>query len=403
MIRHLLKLLWNRKRANALIVAEMFFSFIVLFGVLTTVVSAWQGWREPLGYDWRNVLEVQMELENRRRGAEKELHEPVMRMLDEIRAMPEVEAAALSLTPPYSDGVAGSVHEANGRSIPYGFDEVTDSFADVMRVEVIRGRWFTPADDGMAERPVVVDTNAARALFGDADPVGQKIGEDMPAPGETDRPRPYRVVGLVEAYRKDGETSTPSTMMFRRYATNGAYGILGRSFVVRLRPGTPAAFEERLVNRLQQLAPDMTFSTRMLERAREQRLRITVAPVVLAGIVGMFLIAMVALGLTGVLWQNVTRRTRELGLRRAVGAPGAAVNRQVLTEVALLATLAVVAGSIVVLQLPILGAFTLVTRSAFVSGFAGALATIYALTVLCGLYPSWLASRLEPADALRYE
>jgi putative ABC transport system permease protein len=60
-------------------------------------------------------------------------------------------------------------------------------------------------------------------------------------------------------------------------------------------------------------------------------------------------------------------------------------------------------GSVLVLQLPILGAFAVVTRPAFTLGFLGALAMIYTLTVLCGLYPSWLASRLQPADALRYE
>jgi putative ABC transport system permease protein len=124
---------------------------------------------------------------------------------------------------------------------------------------------------------------------------------------------------------------------------------------------------------------------------------------VAGGIVALFLISMVALGLTGVLWQNVTKRTREIGLRRAMGASGKQVNRQILLEVVLLATIALLAGSVIVLQLPILGAFTIVTPAAFSTGFALALATIYALTVLCGLYPSWLASRLQPADALRYE
>jgi putative ABC transport system permease protein len=131
--------------------------------------------------------------------------------------------------------------------------------------------------------------------------------------------------------------------------------------------------------------------------------RMRLAPLVIGGVIGTFLIAMVALGLTGVLWQNVTRRTRELGLRRAMGASSGSVHRQVLAEVILLATIALVLGSIVALQLPILGVLELVTREAFVFGFAGALAAIYALTVLCGLYPSWLASRLQPADALRYE
>ena len=106
---------------------------------------------------------------------------------------------------------------------------------------------------------------------------------------------------------------------------------------------------------------------------------------------------------TASLWQNVTRRTREIGLRRAMGASGTRVHRQVLAEVALLATIAVVIGSIIVWQLPVLGAFSIVSPGAFTTGFLGALATIYALTLLCGLYPSWLASRLEPADALRYE
>jgi putative ABC transport system permease protein len=86
-----------------------------------------------------------------------------------------------------------------------------------------------------------------------------------------------------------------------------------------------------------------------------------------------------------------------------MGASGKQVNRQILLEVVLLATIALIVGAIIVLQLPILGAFTIVTPAAFSTGFGLALATIYGLTVLCGLYPSWLASRLQPADALRYE
>ena len=72
-------------------------------------------------------------------------------------------------------------------------------------------------------------------------------------------------------------------------------------------------------------------------------------------------------------------------------------------KIARILAIAAVIGSIIVWQLPVLGAFSFVSPAAFTLGFAGALATIYALTLLCGLYPSWLASRLQPADALRYE
>ncbi|HYR27902.1 MAG TPA: FtsX-like permease family protein, partial [Thermoanaerobaculia bacterium] len=155
--------------------------------------------------------------------------------------------------------------------------------------------------------------------------------------------------------------------------------------------------------RLEAIAPEVTFRLRHMDQMRDLALRARFTPLIFGGIVSLFLILMVALGLTGVLWQNVTKRTREIGLRRAMGAGGATVRWQILTEVALLATIALIIGSILVLQLPILGAFAIVTKPAFVIGFLGALATIYTLTVLCGLYPSWLASRLQPADALRYE
>jgi putative ABC transport system permease protein len=394
-IRHLLKLVWNRKRANALIVAEMFFSFLVVFGVLTAAVNLWQGWRQPIGFEWRHVLDVGMQMEERSaRQPSTEMHAQVMRLLEDVKRMPEVEAASLTLTPPYSFSTAESATDWHGRNVSYLFDNVTDDFDRTMGVKLVRGRWFSRVDDASQDQPVVIDTNLARELFGDKDPVGQKIDEEQ---------RAMRVVGVIEPYRKDGETTAPAKMMFQRYAPDGHYGIMGGDFLVRVRPGTPPAFEEELVKRLQQAAPKISFTIRPMSQMRERMSRMRLAPLVILGIVGLFLISMVALGLTGVLWQNVTSRTRELGLRRAMGATGTNVNRQVLAEIALLASFALLAGTIVVLQLPILGAFTYVTRSAFTTGLVAALATIYALTVLCGLYPSWLASRLEPADALRYE
>ena len=70
---------------------------------------------------------------------------------------------------------------------------------------------------------------------------------------------------------------------------------------------------------------------------------------------------------------------------------------------AILTTLALIVGVIVVAQLPLLGIFQLVSPASFTIGLAGALATIYGLTLLCGLYPSWLAGRVQPAQALHYE
>ena len=396
MIKHLLKLVWNRKRANALIVGEIFVSFLVIFAVLTGAITLIGGWRRPIGFDYKNVWDVRLDFDiDAGQKASPELLAMVLRMVEEARAMPEVESAAISNTPAYSFSTAEGSREVNGRKVSVLYDEVSDDFADVMKLKLVRGRWFSAVDDAAQHHPLVIDTNAAKDLFPGVDPIGQKW--------ELEEDQFGQVVGVVESYRKSGEVSLQGNMMFRRISPNGRHGRLGSHVLVRLRPGTPAAFEEKLAARMQAVASDVSLRVRHMELMRTNMLRTRLAPVIAGLIVGSFLIAMVALGLTGVLWQNVTTRTRELGLRRAMGASGSAVHRQILGEVALLATVALVVGLIVIAQLPILGAFSVVTPAAFSTGIVAALATIYALTVLCGLYPSWLASRLQPADALRYE
>jgi putative ABC transport system permease protein len=397
LIKHLLKLVWNRKRANALLIAEIFFCFIVTFAVLTASITFASNWTRPVGFDWNNVWDVSMEFDIDGAGGGEDdlkLRPQVERMMAELRSFPEVEAVANSNTPAYAFSTSEGRWNIKGRDVTLIWEDASDDYHKVMKMDLVQGRWFTAEDDATSEQPIVIDTNAAAAIFGKANPIGEKIENE---------PRNMRVVGVVNEFRKDGETAGPMNLIFRRIALNGTYGRLGSHILVRVRPGTPAEFEEKLVSRLEAVAPEIVFRLRHMDQMRSRAHSTRLSPVIMGGIVALFLISMVALGLTGVLWQNVTKRTREIGLRRAMGAAGTTVRGQILLEVALLATIALILGSIIVLQLPILGAFAIVTKSAFVIGFIGALAMIYTLTVLCGLYPSWLASRLQPADALRYE
>ncbi len=121
------------------------------------------------------------------------------------------------------------------------------------------------------------------------------------------------------------------------------------------------------------------------------------------GLVTGFLLLMVGLGLTGVLWQNVTQRTREVGLRRAKGATARRIHAQILGELAVMTSLALLAGVVVVIQFPLLDLLGFVRPGVFGASLAVSIATLYVVTVVCGLYPSRLATRVQPADALRYE
>ena len=410
MIRHLLKLVWKRKRSSALLTLEILISFLVLFGVGTLAATAILRYRKPLGFDYNNVwvaslsfpqppVVINERLEDQaaaRRAREAPYRATLDRVMRELRTLPQIEAVAASSAPAYSTSEWISGTTFNGRKVEMTRDGITDGYGELMRIPLLRGRWFGPEDDSATVPPMIVDSDLARNMFGDADPLGQKFSF-----GEGDD---FRIVGITVPFRKRGEFSQDQVRMaFDRVALNGTRGNTPRELLIRVRPGTPPEFEETLTERLHALAPDLQTRIRHMDSMRLTMNRLFLAPVILGGIVSAFLIGMVALGLSGVLWQNVTRRRREIGLRRALGATGGSVHRQILIEVALLSTLAVIVGVLVIAQLPILGLFQLVTPLAYGVGIGVALATIYTLTLLSGLYPSWLAGRIQPAEALHYE
>ena len=212
-----------------------------------------------------------------------------------------------------------------------------------------------------------------------------------------------RVVGVVREFRRGGELyeNGPYTLAPARLAAS-APPALG-SILVRVAPGTRADFEERMLEALHSIARGWSFSAEQLELKREWDLKQKLAPLAGLAIIGGFLLSMVVLGLTGILWQNVTRRTREIGLRRAMGAHRARIHRQIVAEVLLTAGLGLVAGSLLAIQVPILGPFAFVPYRIVVPALLISAATILLVAGVCGLYPGWSATRIHPAEALHYE
>ena len=250
-----------------------------------------------------------------------------------------------------------------------------------------------------------------------------------PNPGDGPPERPQRVVGVIQDYRQFGEYSTPGNYMFVRNdivsaarepepdvrattvanqspaaARERVGADVPGAILLRVRPGVTAEFEERLVKSLQAMAPDWGFVMKPVESVRTQYLRDNyLTPLVIMGMVAGFLLLMVALGLSGVLWQNVTQRIRELGLRRAKGADRARIKRQIFMELALMTGIAIAAGAIVLVQLPMFGWLGSVPPGVYTSSLVLSAVLLFALTSFCGWYPSLLATRIPPAEALRYE
>jgi putative ABC transport system permease protein len=390
---------WSRKRANALVAAEILFCFLVVTVVMTLVAAVVSGWNRPLGFEWTNVWLVRVSATGTSADPmadSPELRATITNLMREMKAFPQIVDSGLSDTPAYGNATSSGRWRLDGKTVSLTRDEVTDGFASVMQMKTTRGRWFVPSDDALNYTPVVIDEDLARDLYDAEDPIGKKFDEiDSNV---------FRVVGVVPPYRKSGELSEPKVnMLFTRKSLVKPSGRVPRNIIIRVRPGTAASFEAELTQRLHAVAPDIAFNIEHMDALREFTIRSRVIPMTILGIIAAFLISMVALGLSGVLWQTVTRRAPELGLRRALGASGAQVRHQVLIEVALLATAAVTVGLVILLQLPMLGVFALVSPAVFTTGIIAALAVIYAITLLCGAYPSWLASTIQPAEALHYE
>lgn len=401
MIRHLLRLAWNRKRSTVLLLLELFVTFLVVALVTTTALYQSTNWNRPLGFDPAGVLVARIDYQR----SSDDFFEPseaegLARLLQEVRALPEVEAAAGCHVVPFDLASMESEFERDGDRIASSLNEVTDDFDRVMGLQIVAGRWFSTADDGAAS--VVLDRDLALRAFGSVQAaVGQNLDETAGGtPADGDR---RRVVGVVSDYRAGGELSGPGNFFFERVRVGDTAHRPPGHILLRLRPGADAGFGEALAHRLQAIAPAWSFDVRPLADFRSTNLRLRAAPLVAGGIVGSFLLAMVALGLVGVVWQNVSERTREIGLRRAVGATGPAIHRQFVLEMLLLAAVAVAAGTLAAIQLPLLDLVGAVPLAVI----AGGLGTAgLALLLLCGLaawLPSRLASRITPSAALRYE
>ncbi|WP_396625736.1 ABC transporter permease [Luteitalea sp.] len=437
MALHLLKLIWNRKRANFLIVTEILLSFLVLAAVTTVAVHYWRNYQAPLGFSYERIWDIVVRVP---RGidatpeVERERLARFARLMDAVRQAPEVESASHVLMPSFRSWEWNSeVTLPDGTEVSFNGNSAGDELAATLSIPVVHGRWFSREDSGQNWDAVVINAAMARAIFG----TEQAAGKMMPR-GDTSAPRPdqgparpQRVVGVLQDYRQFGEYSTPGNYMFERNdivsasqapaasaaGTNGQPAAadgkpadarveaqLPAAIVLRLRPGVDAQFEERLVKNLQSVAPDWGFTMKPVEDVRSEYLRSNyLTPLAIMGMVAGFLLLMVALGLSGVLWQNVTQRIRELGLRRAKGADRARIKLQIFMELALMTGIAIGLGAIILAQLPMFGWLGPVPPGIYAASLVLAAALLFVLTSFCGWYPSLLATRIPPAEALRYE
>lgn len=409
MIKHLCKLVWNRKRVNFLITLEIFFSFLVVFGVIVLAVYFTDNYRHPLGFNYDNVWNITVGIQRKSDNSDQqELLDRARDVLAALRDFSEVESAAIVWGSPYSRGMWTSSHTVRGKNIDFQVNNMTDDAREVFKLNVIRGRWFSKEDDGGNYKAIVINKKLAEEYYGSDDPIGKNPRElydkadEGPEPNEP-ASKPERIVGVIDDFRARGEFEPAANYLINRNNLRLSDGEIPRNIVLRVHPGTTAEFEEPLMRKMQSIARDWSLEIRTIDQMRQENHQSYLVPMAAFALVAGFLLLMVALGLSGVLWQNVTQRTKEIGLRRAKGATRRRIYQQILGELLVITTAGLLLGILVVIQFPLLDFLGLTTPRVYAISTVISMALIYLLSVLCGLYPGRLATRVQPAEALHYE
>ncbi|WP_035565906.1 ABC transporter permease [Hymenobacter sp. IS2118] len=399
MFRHIFTLIWNRKRANMLLISEVFFSFVVLFGVGAVLITVGKNYLAPHGFDYADVWRLQVRAGQGLQMPRSELDE----VLRQVRALPGVRTVALT------SGNLPFIFSTNNSTFGYGDKimvanvyDADDRYTDAMRLHLREGRWFEPSDDASNHRPVVISQDLRETLFGNGPALGKIFTWSHQNPKSTKPEDEFLVTGVVDNVRMANDFAAAEPGVWKRLLPHDTTSWETANVLVRVAPGQGGELQEKIARTVASVTRQWTTEVRVMNDDRLSKRRYTLVPVVGLSIMGLFLIVNVALGLFGVLWYNISQRRAEIGLRRAMGATGAGIGRQFLGEMLVVTTLGVLGGVLLAVQFPLLGAFDLPVQP-YLLAIAAATIAVYVITALCAWQPSRLAAAIQPAVALREE
>jgi len=389
-IRHLFKLIWNRRKMNLLMIIEIFISFLVLFILVQSLVKFAFYYSEPLGFNYKNVWNLEINTNN----INDELGRKEMELIkNELQSFSEIQNFSETYNIPYTSTQIKTDKDYNGKNIKSNLLFGDDNYAEVLELELIEGRWFDTSDNATLYEPVIINKKFKEALFPDENAVG-KILESKDDKSE--------VIGVFEQIKKRGELNDFGKIIFERISPEDPKSWLGQNILIKVKPGTGIEFEEKLMRHLSMVTSNFTLEMRKMADMRDRSFKKYTSVAYIFGFICIFLVVNVALGLFGVLWYNINFRRSEIGLRRTVGSTSKKIYQQIISETLVLSTFSLIIGSFFVLQLKIFITNFLRTDIFYTSYFITVL-IIYLITAICAFYPSKLAAEIEPAEAMHYE
>jgi putative ABC transport system permease protein len=381
---------------RALIVAEVALSLVLLMGagVMVRTLSALR--HVDAGFDPHNVLTMQVTLPQTRYPSPAKISAFFDESLRRIRALPGVEsAAAVDDLPARGGSVQPIVLEGHAELLPkdqptVAVRKITPGYLHALRINLLRGRDVADTDKNV----MLISRDAAKLLWGDADPIGRRV--TLPLESKTVQ---QQVVGIV-ADVKQGELAEPAMPTVYEYTQERPWRSMALVVRTLVPPSSLAQSASAVVRSIDPEQP--VEEIRTMDDVLDETLASQRFSALLLALFAGVAVALASVGIYSVLSYIVRGRSREIGIRTALGARAGDVVRMVIVEGMTPALIGIAAGTIgalasgKLLQKLVFGVSA--SDPLTLAVVAGTLALV---ALLASLIPAYRATRLDPIEVLR--